>query len=206
MKNDMEKMSMYTEVTFSNKGPAPGDGYVGGGVKLPSGIQWPAGAAGEPLVHLFSVPATWFSDQVSGARRISVFIPYEPRTVTHYRKLRARDGRSDAVVIAYDEGDSERSESQGVVLERGRMERVLSKEIDDDENLASKVDGVDAWLQSPINIEGFQRRLSIYGGDLDLVLLSTTGILSDGMGYLFLSGGGDHDDGGDFGRFFLQLG
>ena len=198
--------NMYTEVTFSNKGPALGDGYVGGGVKLPSGIQWPTGADGEPLVHLFSVPATWFSDEVSGARLISVFIPYEPRTVTHYRKLRARDGRSDAVVIAYDEGDSERSESQGVVLERGGMERVLSKEVDDDENLASKVDGVDAWLQSPINIEGFRRRLSIYGGDLDSALPSTTGILSDGVGYLFLSEGGGYDDGGDFGRFFLQLG
>ncbi|MFP3758108.1 hypothetical protein SB751_29990, partial [Cupriavidus sp. SIMBA_020] len=92
---------------------------------------------GEPLVHLFSVPATWFSDRVSGARWISVFIPYELRTVNHYRRLRARDGRSDAVVIAYDEGDSERNESHGVVLERGRMERMLSKEADDDENLAS---------------------------------------------------------------------
>ncbi len=198
--------NMYTEVIFSNKGPTPGDGYVGGGVKLPSGIQWPTGAEEQPLVHLFSVPATWFSDQVSGARWISVFIPYEMRTVTHYKKLRARDGRSDAVVIAYDEGDSERSESQGVVLERGRMERAMSKEIDDDENLASKVDGVDAWLQSPINIEGFRRRLSIYGGDLDLALPLTTGILSDGMGYLFLSDGGGHDEGGNFGGFYLQMG
>lgn len=82
----------------------------------------------------------------------------------------------------------------------------MSKEIDDDENLASKVDGVDAWLQSPINIEGFRRRLSIYGGDLDLALPLTTGILSDGMGYLFLSDGGGHDEGGNFGGFYLQMG
>ena len=196
---------MYKEIVFSHESPQPRDGYVGGGVRMPSDIEWPAADDGRPLTHLFSVPAAWFSKDEGGQAWLSVFIPYERRNVIHYRRLRARDQHSHAVVVAYRAVDAEREET-GEALERGRMSVVDNSDADDDQNLASKVDGVDAWLQSPLAVRGFRRRLSIYGGDLDLAVPSTAGILSDGMGYLLLPNDSLSPGQPEAGRFFLQLG
>ncbi len=197
---------MYTEVVFSRGSPTDGCGHVGGGACLPPEMNWPQTADGERLVHLFSVPAHWFWLDETSDRWVSVFIPYTAREVSHYRRLRAKDSHSDAVVLAYIRASAEREESGGRALERGRMERSVVQEADDDENLASKIDGIDAWLQSRIAIDGFKRRLSIYGGDLDQAVPSTPGILSDGMGYLFLPEKVTESGSCGGGRFFLQLG
>ncbi|MBA0266447.1 hypothetical protein [Stenotrophomonas maltophilia] len=91
-------------------------------------------------------------------------------------------------------------------LERGRIERVECLEPDDDENLDSKLDGVDAWLQSPLTWNGGRRRLMLYGADIDGILPSQKGVLSDGMAYLFLRDKPDFSPVGRAGAFFLQLG
>ncbi|AXK57457.1 hypothetical protein [Pseudomonas protegens] len=45
-----------------------------------------------------------------------------------------------------------------------------------------------------------------YGGDLDRALPEHKGVLSDGMGYLFLDEDFSERTGAGIGRFFLQLG
>lgn len=50
------------------------------------------------------------------------------------------------------------------------------------------------------------RRMSIYGGDLDLALPNYKGILSDGMGYLFVDSAELERKSAELGKFFLQLG
>ncbi|KAF1013922.1 MAG: hypothetical protein GAK31_02945 [Stenotrophomonas maltophilia] len=90
-------------------------------------------------------------------------------------------------------------------LERGLIERVECLE-SDDENLDSKLDGIDAWLQSPLAWNGGRRRLMLYGADVDDILPSHKGTLSDGMGYLFLPETPDFSTGDQSGAFFLQLG
>lgn len=90
--------------------------------------------------------------------------------------------------------------------ERGRIERVECLEPDDDENLDSKLDGIDAWLQLPMTWNGGRRRLMLYGADIDEILPSHKGILSDGMAYLFIPDQPDFGLGGRAGAFFLQLG
>ncbi|MEN8639311.1 hypothetical protein [Pseudomonas sichuanensis] len=196
---------MFKELVFSSDASLGDDGYVGGGVWLPESIPWPKSEDGAALVHLIAFPSNWLAGERS-SNWISVFIPYEPGDVGHYRKLRMNNGKSQAVVLVYDKGSKLRNEAEGKIEDCGKFVISLSDEDDDDENLASKIDGVDAWLQGALGLAGARRRVSIYGGDLDLSIPNNKGVLSDGMGYLllsdeFLMGQSEAERG-----FFLQLG
>ncbi len=198
---------MYDELIFTPEPPSIHDAYAGGGVYLPKELAWPCSADGTPLTHLISFPGNWFSDSLMNkAYWISVFIPYQAGEVGHYRKLRAINGASEAVVIGYVRANDERNEASNKTLNCGKILLSASSDSDDDENLASKLDGVDAWLQAPIMSSIGRRRVSIYGGDLDVSLSRDKGILSDGMGYLFLDENFSEKAATENGRFFLQLG
>ncbi|WP_223165137.1 hypothetical protein [Massilia frigida] len=155
-------------------------------------------------MHLMAIPSSWFGDD-SMAGWISIFIPYVPNEVSHYARLRAREGTSAAKVIAYNPVDSMRNEYAALNLDAKAVVQSECDEEDDDENLASKLGGVRAWLQKPITVPGYHYAMAIYGGDLDEPLSPARGILSDGLGYLFLAEEGARAN-GDAGRFFLQLG
>lgn len=196
---------MLKELVFSSDAPLEDDGYVGGGAWLPESTPWPKSEDGVALVHLIAFPSNWLAGEGS-SNWISVFIPYEPGDVGHYRKLRMNNGKSQAAVLIYEKGPKLRNEAEGRIENCGKFVISLSDEDDDDENLASKIDGVDAWLQGALGLAGARRRVSIYGGDLDLSIPKNKGVLSDGMGYLllsdeFLMGQSEAERG-----FFLQLG
>ena len=198
---------MYKELVFSPLRPTKGDAYVGGGAYLPAEVRWPVSGNGEPLTHLMSLPGWWFNENLKDDNFwISIFIPYVRDQVGHYRQLRERDGRSEAVVVGYLASESLRNEGASEINEVGGVAISLSSDPDDSENLASKIDGVDAWLQRPIAVPCMHRRVSIYGGDLDLALPNYKGILSDGMGYLFVDSAQLERKSAELGKFFLQLG
>lgn len=198
---------MFDELIFTSETPAQDDAYVGGGVCLPTDLAWPCSPDGVPLTHLMAFPGRWFSGALIDRNYwVSVFVPYQPGEVAHYRKLRAIDGRSQAVVMGYVRAGSERDEAAQPISDRGTVRLGVNCDADDDENLASKLDGVDAWLQSPVSAGAGCRRVSIYGGDLDRALPGQKGVLSDGMGYLFLDEDFSERTGAGIGRFFLQLG
>ncbi|WP_081087132.1 hypothetical protein [Burkholderia pseudomultivorans] len=198
---------MYQELIFSPFRSAKDDAYVGGGACLPADVRWPTSTSGEPLVHLMSFPGWWFdADLKDDNFWISIFIPYVIDQVGHYRKLRERDGCSEAVVVGHLASESPRNESSVEIKDVGGVVISLSGDPDDSENLASKIDGVDAWLQRPIAIPSMRRRVSVYGGDLDLALPNYRGILSDGMGYLLIDNAALKKKQAELGNFFLQLG
>ncbi|WP_333992527.1 hypothetical protein [Burkholderia orbicola] len=198
---------MYQELIFSPSRSVAGEAYAGGGAYLPADVRWPMSSNGQPLVHLMSLPGKWFSQNLKDDDFwISVFIPYIKDKVDHYRQLRERDGRSEAVVIGHLASESLRNESEAGIKDVGEVTISLSSDLDDSENLASKIDGVDAWLQRPIIVPEMCRRMSVYGGDLDLALPNYKGILSDGMGYLFIDNSALEKMSAELGYFFLQLG
>ncbi|MDP9513132.1 hypothetical protein Q7O56_29285 [Pseudomonas protegens] len=198
---------MFDELIFTGETPAKDDAYVGGGACLPTDLAWPCSPDGVPLTHLMAFPGRWFSEALIDRNYwVSVFVPYLPGEVGHYRKLRAVQGRSEAVVMGYSRAGSERDEAAQPISDRGTVRLEVNGDADDDENLASKLDGVDAWLQSPVSEGAGRRRVSIYGGDLDVALPQHKGVLSDGMGYLFLDEDFSERAGAGIGRFFLQLG
>ncbi|NBF07885.1 hypothetical protein [Pseudomonas sp. Fl4BN1] len=198
---------MFNELIFTCEAPAKEDAYAGGGACLPDDLAWPCAPDGAPLTHLLAFPGHWFSAAlIDRDYWVSVFVPYLPGEVGHYRKLRAISGSSQAVVVGYVRASSERNEAAQQISDRGAVRLGLNCDADDDENLASKLDGVDAWLQSPVASASGRRRVAIYGGDLDLALARHKGILSDGMGYLFLDEDFSQRTGAGIGRFFLQLG
>ncbi|MDD1150987.1 hypothetical protein M5G25_22135 [Pseudomonas sp. TNT2022 ID357] len=198
---------MFDELTFTCEIPEKKDAYVGAGACLPTDLTWPCSPDGVPLTHLMALPGSWFSGALIDRNYwVSVFVPYQPGEVAHYRKLRAIDGRSQAVVMGYVRAGSERNEAAQPISDRGTVRLGVNADVDDDENLASKLDGVDAWLQSPVSAGAGRRRISIYGGDLDRALPEHKGVLSDGMGYLFLDEDFSERTGAGIGRFFLQLG
>lgn len=196
---------MFKELVFSSDVPLGDEGYIGGGAWLPESTPWPKSEDGGALVHLIAFPSNWLAAGGS-SNWISVFIPYESGDVGHYRKLRMNNGKSQAAVLIYEKGPKRRNEAEGKIEDCGKFVISLSDEDDGDENLASKIDGVDAWLQGALGLAGARRRVSIYGGDLDLSIPNNKGVLSDGMGYLllsdeFLMGQSEAERG-----FFLQLG
>ncbi|QQZ38428.1 hypothetical protein [Pseudomonas sp. SK2] len=196
---------MFKELVFSTDAPLESDAYVGGGARLPKSMSWPRSDSGLPLVHLLAFPVSWLSDAAS-PYWISIFIPYEPGKVSHYGQLRMKSGESQAAVLIYERCKEIRNESEGKIVGCGRIIVLENNGEDDEENLASKIDGVDSWLQAPLEIVDAKRRVSIYGGDLDLSIPENKGVLSDGMGYLLLS---DDFVAGNLAAahgFFLQLG
>lgn len=199
--------SMYTRLLLTSGRPSAADAYIGGGAFLPENIPWPTCVEGRALFHLMALPAHWFYAQgVAEDFWFSVFIPTDTRNHSHFRRLRAVQGTSEAVVLAYRRSAASRSRCMSDSLERGRIERVECLEPDDNENLDSKLDGVDAWLQSTLTWNGGCRRLMLYGADIDGILPSHKGVLSDGMAYLFLQDHPDFSLDGRAGAFFLQLG
>ncbi|MFJ4344793.1 hypothetical protein [Pseudomonas sp. NPDC089401] len=196
---------MYKELVFTTASPTAEDGYAGGGAYLPAHMPWPSSADGTPLVHLLALPARWLGAH-EAARWISVFIPYTPGDVGHYRSLRLKDGGSQAVVLSYLRQPDLRDEAPGKIIGCGRVAILLADDEDDDENLASKLEGVDAWLQAPLRLANARRRVSIYGAELDNALPGNKGVLSDGMGYLLLSDGFIAGEADEAAGFFLQLG
>ncbi|UYA58776.1 hypothetical protein NAL19_522 [Pectobacterium sp. F1-1] len=198
---------MYDELIFTHEPNASHDAYVGGGAYLPSEMSWPHSADGIPLTHLVSFPGAWYSPSfVPKHYWVSVFIPYLSGEVFHYRKLRAIESNSEAIVLGYIRSEVERNEVANPIIDRGSIHISRSADSDDEENLASKLGGIDAWLQGVITSNIGQRRVSIYGGDLDAALPRHKGILSDGMGYLFLDERFWDKTANTCGRFFLQLG
>lgn len=198
---------MFKQLVFFQESPMKADAYSGGGAYLPTDLMWHKSIDGQPLTHLISFPGTWFLDAPMDENYwISVFIPYLPREVGHYRKLRALNGVSEAVVMGYVRSSEERNEASNKILDCGKVLLLSNPDSDDDENLASKLDGIDAWLQAPISSSIGRRRVSIYGGDLDVSLPNNKGVLSDGMGYLFLDDEFSGKKGAGCGGFFLQLG
>ncbi|WP_145187475.1 hypothetical protein [Pseudomonas sp. URMO17WK12:I11] len=135
---------------------------------------------------------------------ISIFIPYTKNLSTHYSYLSNRNTQNPAKVMGYTKSKLALDEARQITAS-GSASISINPEIDDDENLASKVDGVDAWLQHEIAITNSRRRISIYGADLDICLANEKGILSDGMGYLFLRTDFEIGNNGEIGNFFLQL-
>ncbi|WP_200626169.1 hypothetical protein [Pseudomonas sp. LAM2023] len=196
---------MFKELVFSADIPLENDAYAGGGACLPEDMPWPRSESGGPLVHLMAFPASWLSD-ASSPYWISVFIPYEAGNVSHFSKLRMENGSSQAAVLIYEKHTVIRNESDGEIVGCGKIIISENGEDDDDENLASKVDGIDAWLQRPLELPGGRRRISIYGGDLDMSIPKNKGVLSDGMGYLLLSDEFVAGNSAAAHGFFLQLG
>lgn len=196
---------MFNEIIFSKTAPLEGQAYVGPKVWLPSDIKWPTTQEGKPLSHLMAIPTSWFSKKTSLKNHcISIFIPYTKNSSTHYRDLSTRNTNQSAVVIGYFKSPTPIDQAHQI-SDSGSAFISANLNTDNEENLASKVDGIDAWLQREIIIDSHCRRASIYGADLDICLPHHKGILSDGMGYLFL-----HDDFEsrkitEVGKFFLQL-
>ncbi|MNV47457.1 hypothetical protein D3C71_1393270 [compost metagenome] len=198
---------MYKQVVVTRDAPTPHDAYVGGGAFLPDDVQWPGLADGLPLVHLAAFPADWFYPEgVALDFWISVFIPVDMERFSHLDQLRLHDGSSAAAVIAYRRSSRQHCNTPMDLLEAGRLERVDCHDEDDEDNLDSKVDGVDAWLQAPLAWPGGRRRLAIYGADIDAAMPSRRGMLFDGMGYLFLSDRPEFDSFDEIGAFCFQLG
>lgn len=196
---------MYNEIIFSTSHPLEGQAYVGPEVWLPSEINWPTNEQGQPLSHLMAIPMSWFSKKASLRNHyISIFIPYTKNSSAHYRELSARNTNNPAVVIGYKK--SQKPVDKAHQISAGGSAFIsINSDADDDENLASKVDGIDAWLQREIVIDNHCRRASIYGADLDICLPHDKGILSDGMGYLLLRHDFESTSNMEVGKFFLQL-
>lgn len=196
---------MYNEIIFSGSRPLEGQAYVGPEVWLPSGINWPTDQQGQPLSHLIAIPMSWFSKKASLRNHyISIFIPYTKNSSTHYRDLNTRNANNPAVVIGYIKSQNS-VDAAHQISNSGSAFISINPDDDDDENLASKVDGIDAWLQREIIVDNHCRRASIYGADLDICLPHDKGILSDGMGYLFLRNDFESITNMEVGKFFLQL-
>lgn len=136
---------MFDELTFTCEIPEKKDAYVGAGACLPTDLAWPCSPDGVPLTHLMALPGSWFSGALIDRNYwVSVFMPYQLGDVAHYRKLRAIDGRSQAIVMGYVRAGSERNEAAQPISDRGTVRLRVNADVDDDENLASKLDGVDA--------------------------------------------------------------
>ncbi|WP_321865015.1 hypothetical protein [Burkholderia cenocepacia] len=119
-------MKVYQELIFSPPRSVEGEAYAGRGAYLPVDIRWPMSSNGQPLVHLMSLPGKWFSPNLKDDDFwISVFIPCIKDQVDHYRQLRERDGRSEAVVVGHLASESLRNESEGEISSVGLRKRPL---------------------------------------------------------------------------------
>lgn len=55
-----------------------------------------------------------------------------------------------------------------------------------DDKVASYIGSDPTWVQDPIELSGYRWVMSIYGPDMDASLGENRGIVSDGVGYVFL--------------------
>lgn len=159
------------------------------------------------MVHLLSVPFEWIRGGYSKEDWLSIWIIRPDPSFQFYGELRSVRGRSQSCVLVH-RPDWATAERRLPSLGPARRVTLMScPEDDDSENLDSKVLGVDAWLQREIVLEGHQRVISIYGADLDIGLPDSRGVLSDGMGYVFIRRDLNAVDAEEQAGFlFLQLG
>lgn len=196
------------ELVFEDAPCHPDGGCLDGPCKLPSQLDWPQGSDESPLFHLMSIPLNWVvrnSSSVSAQSRwISVFISYDKENYSHYGKMSSDEPEhKDAVVILHDMTGTDRSMHPNQALSSKNVKLVSATEGDD--NVASYVDSVPTWVQDPIKLDQFEWVLSVYGPDMDVALGDNRGILSDGVGYVFLKTDFKFDSFGSVGKFFFQL-
>jgi hypothetical protein len=196
------------EIIFEARPPGVGDGIVDGPCLLSEQLPWPRDGDSMPLFHLLSAPALWLVPELihSSSKNlwISVFISYDRTTFSHYGKMSSdTPDHKDAVVLLHDMTGPSRSEhpNQSAVSKSAKL--VAAKEGDD--NVASYIDSSPSWVQDPIDIDGFDWVMSIYGPDMDSALDENRGIFSDGVGYVFIKSALDLNSFGMVGKFFLQL-
>lgn len=196
------------ELVFESTPPVIGEGRVDGPCALPEVIPWPCDADSFPLFHLLSVPTSWLiHDGECGKDQnkwISIFISYDKKSYSHYGKMSSDElNHSDAVVLLHDMSGPERSEHSNQSVNSKSVRLIPA--VDGDDNVASYVEAEPSWVQDPIQIEGFKWVMSIYGPDMDSALTENRGILSDGVGYIFLKENFDLSTFGSVGKFFFQL-
>jgi hypothetical protein len=196
------------ELVFENIPRHADGGYVDGPCKLPTHLDWPVGLDSAPLFHLLSVPLFWLAlnkdNKSAQTKWVSVFISYDKATYSHYGKMSSdQPDHVDAIVMLHDMTGPERSMHSSQALASKNVKLIPAKEGDD--NVASYVDSVPTWVQDPIDLVGYKWALSIYGPDMDESLGENRGILSDGVGYVFLKSNFDVDFFGSVGKFFFQL-
>lgn len=198
------------ELIFTNAPVSNDCGYVGGPCKLPVQILWPHDTENNPLYHLISVPVQWLGEnrfsQITTERWLSIFIPYDKENFSHYSKMSPDElDIIDAIVILHDMSGIERSEHPAQETKSGSVKTAPVDQGRDLNDIASYIGGSPTWVQDPIQLENYAWIMSLYGPDLDQALLDNPGILSDGVGYLFLPDNFDVDNFGQIGRFYFQF-
>ncbi|BFO56703.1 MULTISPECIES: hypothetical protein [Comamonadaceae] len=188
--------------------PAPhevGYGFLDGPCKLSEGVDWPLDENGKPLFHLLSLPMNWIKEGEGTGLWLSVFILYDKESYSHYGKIsQEEDVAKNAVVILHDMSGKEKiihpyqSETSKSITNRAAQE--------DDENVASYVGGIPYWVQDPIEIKNYECVATIYGPDMDEALGENRGVISDGVGYVFIRKNIDISKSGLVGNFYVQLG
>lgn len=196
------------ELVFESEPHVRGDGFIDGPCKLPETLQWPVGPNASPLFHLLSVPLGWLVPDVveesTQDRWVSVFISYDKTGYSHYGMMSSDDiDNSEAAVILHDMSGPERSMHNNQGSKSKNVKLVPAT--DGDDNVASYINSKPSWVQDPIAIDGLRWALSIYGPDIDICLGENRGILSDGVGYVFLKSDFCSEAFGPVGKFFLQL-
>lgn len=196
------------ELVFENALCSADGGLLDGPCKLPSQLGWPEDSDGFPLFHLMSIPLNWvvanFNNGSTEARWLSVFVSYDKANYSHYGKMSSDEPEhKDAVVILHDMTGEDRSMHPDQAPSSKNVK--LAPAIDRDDNVASYIDSVPVWVQDPIQLDKYKWVLSVYGPDMDESLGDNGGILSDGIGYVFLKTGAKFDSFGTVGKFFLQL-
>ncbi len=218
----MQKTEMH-ELVFEAVEPAEGDGRIDGPCRLPATLPWPVGGDSHPLFHLLSIPLVWLVPDVPpnrlAERWVSVFIAYDASGYSHYAAMSSDEpDHADAVVVLHDGSGPERSMHPRQGLTSRQVRREPRSAGDDD--VASYIGSTPVWVQDPIFVEGFRWVMSLYGPDMDVALGGNRGILSDGVGYVFLKNASVREagDGAEFdanafnqesfgpiGTFYLQL-
>lgn len=196
------------ELIFTDAPAISSDGRLNGPCCLPTSIEWPLDSDGNPLFHLASVPLKWFRavPQAEDDKLlwISIFVSYDPVGFSHYSKMSSNhiDHDESAVIVHDMSGPSIRRNPNQSDISKAIS---ISEAMDSDENVASHIGFEPAWVQDPINIDGFSWVMSIYGPDMDGSLGKNAGIFSDGVGYLFLKDKLELQEFGSAGKFFLQI-
>jgi hypothetical protein len=161
------------------------------------------------MFHLLSVPLHWLdadkAKECPDPRWISVFVSYDKEGYAHYAKMSSDEPEhAESAIILHDMSGPERSSHHAQSLVSKSV--MLSPAVDGDENVASYVSSAPYWVQDPIEIDGYRWVMSVYGPDMDSALEANRGIVSDGVGYVFLKDDLDINCFGLVGKFFLQLG
>lgn len=196
------------ELIFEDTPHCSNGGFIDGPCKLPLELDWPHDSASSPLFHLLSIPLQWLNQnqmtQSLSGKWVSVFISYDKECYSHYGKMSSDDtNHTEAMVILHDMSGPERTvhPQQAAISKNVR----LIPAIDGDSNVASYIESVPSWVQDSIDIEEYKWVMSIYGPDMDNSLGDNRGILSDGVGYVFLKTNIDPNLFGVVGKFFLQI-